>query len=288
MTSIRVTAIQARPVSETAEELAAGGDVAHAVELLERAKADGADIACFPELYPRAGEKELTEAARRLGIWVVAGLVVPAGGSRAHNTATFISADGAVVARQPKVFPTQGEIDNGIVAGAGYEVVDTPLGRLGAVICADFAFTSYGIRSLTRSGVDIVFNPSWWFALGEAYAATVIGRHLEYGIPVVGVDIARVSIRRKADGQDAGSFPPAGGHSVIAAPPNVADLAGLASWFRTKPGGVNSEEGFVHRLGELEEVASVDIDVEAVRRFPGYFFNEAARQIHERELVSPQ
>ena len=137
------------------------------------------------------GEAEICAAARRLGVFVVAGLIE---GTRAswHNTATVIGPDGRILGRQPKCFPTQNEIDNGVVAGKGYRVVETDIGRLGIVICADFAFFSEGVESLVEQGVDIIFNPSWWFALGEAYPATVIGRHMQYGDPVIGVDIRGV------------------------------------------------------------------------------------------------
>jgi predicted amidohydrolase len=244
---VRIAAIQARPVSEAFDDLWGGGDVARAVDLLEAAARGGAACACFPELYPRVGEAELRAAARRLGVFVVAGLIE---GTRARwrNTATLIGPDGAVLGRQPKCFPTQGELDNGVVAGEGYAVVETDIGRLGSVICADFAFFSAGIEALVAQDVDIVFNPSWWFALGQAYPGTVIGRHFQYGKPVVGADIAACSLRlRDAEGR-------------------------LVERFPTKPGGTNSAEGFIQTLGEEEGILYGDVDLDAVRRFPGYFY----------------
>src|SRR4029453_7761288 len=155
--SVRIAAVQARPV-----------------QLLEAAARGGAGCVCFPELYPRVGEPEIRAAARRLGVFVVAGLIEGTR-ERWYNTATLIGADGRILARQPKCFPTQNEIDNGVVAGKGYHVVETDIGRLGSVICADFAFFSDGAEALVEQRVDIIFNPSWWFALGEAYPGTVIG-----------------------------------------------------------------------------------------------------------------
>jgi predicted amidohydrolase len=198
---VRIAAIQARPVSDLFDDMWNGGDVARAVALLETAARAGAACVCFPELYPRVGEAEICAAARRLGVFVVAGLIE---GTRArwHNTATVIGPDGRILARQPKCFPTQGEIDNGAIAGDRYRIIETDIGRLGIVICADFAFFSDGPEALVEQGVDIIFNPSWWFALGEAYPATVIGRHMQYGKPVIGVDIAACSLRlRDADGR---------------------------------------------------------------------------------------
>jgi predicted amidohydrolase len=270
--SVRIAAIQARPVSELFDDMWDGGDVARAVALLEAAARAGAACVCFPELYPRVGEAEICAAARRLSVFVVAGL---SEGTRArwYNTATVIGPDGRVLGRQTKCFPTQGEIDNGVVPGRGYRVVETDIGRLGIVICADFAFFSDGVEALVEQGVDIIFNPSWWFALGEAYPATVIGRHMQYGKPVIGVDIAACSLRlRDADGRLVERFPRAGGYSTACVPPPIASLAELAEWFRTKAGGTNSAEGFIQSLGEDEGILYADVDIAAVRRFPGYFY----------------
>lgn len=280
MPTVTVAAIQAKPISASFDELRAGGDAGHAVELLERAREAGADIACLPELYPLGGEEAVRDAARRLGLWVVAGLAEELGDGGWHNTATFVSDAGEVVARQPKCYPTANESQAGVVGGDGYAVVETPFGRLGAVICADFAFATRGVRELCRQGVDIVFNPAWWFALGEAYSASVVGRHLEYGIPVVGVDMARVALRRNVDGRQVELFPPAGGHTTVAVPPPVDSLEALGDWFRTKPGGSNTTEGFVQELGDDEGMLLAEIDVEAVRRFPGYWYSERAPQAH--------
>jgi predicted amidohydrolase len=273
--SVRIAAVQARPVSDLFDDMWSGGDVARAVALLEDAARGGAACVCFPELYPRVGEAELCEAARRLGVFVVAGLIE---GNRARwqNTATVIGPDGRILGRQPKCFPTQGEIDNGVVAGKGYRVIETDIGRLGIVICADFAFFSEGSDTLAEQNVDIVFNPSWWFALGEAYPGTVIGRHMQYGKPVIGVDIAACSLRlRDAAGHLVERFPRAGGYSTVCVPPPIASLEELAEWFRTKPGGTNSALGFIQSLGEDEGILYADVDVAAVRRFPGYFYRAA-------------
>src|SRR6266849_2853990 len=227
-----------------------GGDVARAVALLETAARAGAACVCFPELYPRVGEAEICAAARRLGVFVVAGLIE---GTRArwHNTATVIGPDG--------------------------RILETDIGRLGIVICADFAFFSDGPEALVEQGVDIIFNPSWWFALGEAYPATVIGRHMQYGKPVIGVDIAACSLRlQDADGRLVERFPRAGGYSTVCVPPPIASLPELAEWFRTKPGGTNSALGFIQSLVEDEGILYADVDIAAVRRFPGYFYRTAS------------
>ena len=272
LTSVRIAAIQARPVSEEFDALWAGGDVPHAIELLEEAARGGAACAVFPELYPRVGEAELCTAARRLGLVVVAGL---ADGTRDRwcNTATVIGPDGRIRGRQAKCYPTQGEIDQGVVATAGYQVIETEVGRLGIVICADFAFFAEGADALVAQDADILVNPAWWFALGAAYPATVIGRHMQYGKPLIGVDIAACALTfRDAAGQCVTRFPRAGGYTTVCVPPPVTNLAELGDWFRTKPDGINTLGGFVQMLGEDEGILFADVDLEAARRFPGYFY----------------
>ncbi|MDR7417789.1 MAG: carbon-nitrogen hydrolase family protein [Armatimonadota bacterium] len=268
---VRVAAIQARPVAVEFDDMWSGADVGHAVELLEEAASAGTDCACFPELYPRVGEEELCRTASRLGLHVIAGLIEGTR-DRWYNTGTIIGPDGRVIGRQRKNFPTQGEIDGGVIAWSGYDVFDTRVGRLGIVICSDFAFFRDGADALRQGGVDIVFNPSWWFALGAAYPATVVGRHMEYGRPVVGVDIAACSLLLRKGDRVVERFPKAGGYTTVCVPPRVATLEELGEWFRTKAGGINTAEGFVQTLGEDEGILYADIDLEAVRRFPGYFY----------------
>jgi len=269
---VRIAAIQAKPRSEEFDALWAGGDVAHAVELLEAAARGGAGCAVFPELYPRVGEDELCRAARRLGLVVVAGL---ADGTRDRwcNTATVIGPDGRILGRQGKRYPTQNEIDQGVVPADAYRAIDTPAGRLGIVICADYAFFSEGADALAAQDVDILLNPAWWFALGAAYPGTVIGRHMQYGKPLIGVDIAACALTlRDAEGRQVSRFPRAGGYTTVCVPPPIRNLAELADWFRTKPGGINTLTGFVQTLGEDEDILYADIDLDAARQFPGYFY----------------
>jgi hypothetical protein len=57
---------------------------------------------------------------------------------------------------------------------------------------------------------------------------------------------------------------------VRAGPHHPADRT--REWFRTKPGGTNSAQGFIQSLGEDEGILYADVYIPAVRRFPGYFY----------------
>ena len=89
---------------------------------------------------------------------------------------------------------------------------------------------------------------------------------MEYSVPMLGVNLGRPSESRS----DA-LFPPAGGFSTICVPPEITNMDELWSWFRDKPGGIDSTDGFIYTLGPKEEIKTVRIDIEAVRKFPGYF-----------------
>lgn len=265
MPALKIAAIQASSRADDFVQKWQGVDVGHAIDLLGKAAAQGAGLACLPEFYPLVGESELRASARDLGIYVLAGL---ADGTpkRWCNTCTLISPQGEIVGRQTKNHPTAIEIDYGVVAGDSFDIFETDVGRFGIVVCADFTFFHDGIQKLKSGGADVVFNPALWFAISGFYPHVIDGRHLEYSLPIVGVNMAR-----RADGKNLPDFPPAGGYSTACVPPPVTSMEQLWDWFRSKPGGIDATRGVMQSLGPDEGMLLIDVDVEAVRRFPGYF-----------------
>lgn len=263
--TMRVAAIQATSRAANWEEKWNGIDTSRALGLLREAAEGGAALACFPELYPLAGLEEIRETARELDLHVIAGL---AEGEPPvwRNTSMLVSNAGEVLGVQTKNYPTALEVERGVVAGDSFPVIETDLGRIGIVICADFAFFHDGVEANCRHHADLIFNPALWFALSEAFPHTVIGRHMEYSVPVFGVNIGRPTERFHDS-----IFPPAGGFSTACVPPPVRDMDELWAWFCNKPGGIDSTVGFIHSLGPEEEILYVDVDIDAVREFPGYF-----------------
>lgn len=211
------------------------------------------------------GEEELCAKAKQTGMHIIAGLA-DGKPERWYNTSVVIAPKSGIVGRQTKNYPTAGEVDNGVVAGNKFEVFETEIGRFGIVICADFGFFHDGMDKHKEGRADIVFNPAVWFAIADSYPMAVAGRHLEYSVPIIGVNVARPTSR-----QFEGRFPPAGGRSTLCVPPAVTDLEELWDWFCTKPGGIDSVSDFIHTLGPDEETIIVEIDIDAVRKFPGYF-----------------
>jgi predicted amidohydrolase len=160
--TVRVAAIQATPVILDAE-----ASVAKAVKLLGDAAAQGAELAVLPEtfvpLYPSnrwakgaagfSGWDELWEhlhanavdvpgplvdelvaAAERHGIYAVVGINERDGGSL-YNAYVLVG-PGGLVHKHRKLMPTQHErLFHGIGNGTDLAPVDTPLGRVGGLIC---------------------------------------------------------------------------------------------------------------------------------------------------------
>ncbi|GAB5469335.1 MAG: hypothetical protein Kilf2KO_23650 [Rhodospirillales bacterium] len=265
MQPLKIAAIQAVSRAESWQAKWQGADVDQARALLRQAAAQGAKLACFPELYPLVGEEALCREAKALGLYIIAGLA-EGDQARWYNTSTLISPEGRIVGRQTKNYPTAGERDQGVVPGDRFQVFETPLGRFGIVICADFAFFKDGVEACKAGAADILFNPAVWFALSEVYPHTVVGRHMEYSLPIVGVNLGR-----RSAGQSDSPFPPAGGFSTVCVPPPITGLDQLWDWFCSKPGGIDSGEGFIQTFGRGEEIRVFEVDIEAVRRFPGYF-----------------
>jgi nitrilase len=160
--NVRVAAIQATPVILDAE-----ASVAKLVSLLEEAAAGGAELAVLPEtfipLYPSnkwakgaagfGGWDELWEqlhansvevpgalvdqiaaACERLNLHVVVGVNERDGGSL-YNAYLVIGPEG-LLHRHRKLMPTQHErLFHGIGAGDDLAPVETPIGRIGGLIC---------------------------------------------------------------------------------------------------------------------------------------------------------
>ncbi|MEU4576397.1 carbon-nitrogen hydrolase family protein [Nonomuraea sp. ATR24] len=130
------------------------------------AKAEGADLAIFPEAtLTRYGRRitelaepldgpfvtGLAEAARRHGLAVIAGVFEP-GDGRVRNTAVAIGADGGIRAAYRKIhlFDSFGAKESELVApGAEPVVVELAGLRVGLVTCYDIRFPE-----LTRALVD--------------------------------------------------------------------------------------------------------------------------------------
>ncbi len=84
---------------------------------------------------------------------------LPHAGGRPVNRASLFGPDG-LIGHQDKAMMTRWERDGWhIVPGDGLQVYDTPLGRIGILICYDSEFPLLG-RALAEAGVEILLVPS--------------------------------------------------------------------------------------------------------------------------------
>nr|WP_200800354.1 carbon-nitrogen hydrolase family protein [Jatrophihabitans endophyticus] len=122
------------------------------------ANLDGAGAVSLPPALDVHGPEVARLAALAGDLVVTAGLCEAAGGER-YNTAVAVSGDG-VLGVHRKVHQPLGE-GASYAAGDRFRAFDTPIGRLGMMICYDKAFPE-AARALALDGADVVACMSAW------------------------------------------------------------------------------------------------------------------------------
>jgi nitrilase len=132
-------------------------DFGLATALHERLLAGAVDLAA-DDLAP------LRESARRAQVTIVCGVNEREGSfSRAtlYNTVVVVGPDRAILNRHRKLVPTNPErMVWGPGDGSGLRVVDTPAGRVGALICWE-NYMPLARFALYSQGVEIYLAPTW-------------------------------------------------------------------------------------------------------------------------------
>ena len=145
------------------------GNVARAREWVERAVGDGAKLVLLPEFfhcgysYELAGREAcepldgasgslLGELAREHGIWVAGGIYED-GGTSCFNAFVLVGPDGQRFVHRKRVLPSFESIL--FEPGDDPIVVETPLGRIALVICAESLETSL-LREVAEARPDLV------------------------------------------------------------------------------------------------------------------------------------
>ncbi len=109
-------------------------------------------------------------------------------GTTIFNTVVIIGADGNILNRHRKLMPTNPErMVWGMGDASGLRVVDTPVGRIGALICWE-NYMPLARYALYAQDVEIYIAPTW--DTGESWLATM--RHIakEAGCWVIGTATA--------------------------------------------------------------------------------------------------
>ncbi len=177
---------------------------------LEQASAGGAVLAVFPEAcllgwlnpqahalaapIPGATTARLGALAKRYGMMIAVGLA-ERDGDALHDSAVLIDSDGSLLLRHRKGNVLSELMDPPYTPGDGRPaVVDTRLGRIGLLICAD-TFESSLVDAVAAQQPQLVLVPYGWAAPsadwpehGESLHGWIAHTARAVDAPVVGVD----------------------------------------------------------------------------------------------------
>ena len=201
--TIKVAIAQKPPVLLNLEET-----TQRALESLEEAASNGAQLVVFPEAYlpgyptwiwrlrpggdmalgnllhtklrqnavdiGQGGLDRICEAAAKHNVVVVIGLNEvdsDYSGTTLFNTVVVIGANGTILNRHRKLMPTNPErMVWGMGDASGLRVVDTPVGRIGCLICWE-SYMPLARFALFAQDIDIYIAPTW--DSGEMWLASM-------------------------------------------------------------------------------------------------------------------
>ncbi|GJL95303.1 MAG: amidohydrolase [Hyphococcus sp.] len=187
-------------------------NTADAVASIEKAAGEGAMFIATPEMtnvVDRKGGRLLSalptedaleeintfsEAAKRLGVWLLIGSVAVKQGERAANRGLLFAPDGVVVSRYDKLHMFDVDLPGGeswneskiYEPGREAFVVNTPFAKLGLSICYDLRFPKL-YREMAQAGANVLCVPAAFTRqTGEAHWKTLLrARAIENGAFVV-------------------------------------------------------------------------------------------------------
>jgi predicted amidohydrolase len=170
---------------------------------IDEAAAAGARLIVFPEAsnngyffedradahrratpIPGPFTQALGDAARKHGVFVVAGLFEQGEGDDVFNCAVLIGPDGNVAGKYQKNFFIKADKRWFVPGQTGFATFETPLGHLGFFVCADGRIPE-SARCLALGGAEILVNPTNWGA-PDQYLYHVPTRAVENRCWVVG------------------------------------------------------------------------------------------------------
>lgn len=245
-----------------------GGDGALGTRIHAELRKNAVDIAA-------GGLKRLCQAAARHGVVVVMGLHEidsVFSGSTLFNTVVVIGADGTILNRHRKLMPTNPErMVWGFGDAGGLRVVDTPVGRIGCLICWE-SYMPLARFALYAQNIDIYVAPTWDH--GETWLASMTHIAKEGGCWVLSTATAMT------------------GADVPAAFPERGTLFTDEEWINPggavviKPGGgvaagpMNREKGILYAAVDAEAARSVrkSLDVAGHYGRPDLFHLEIDRR----------
>jgi predicted amidohydrolase len=153
-------------------------NISHATQFLHSAAEAGADVILLPEAFPLGWMdpsattladgipdgptcSALAALARETGTYICSGLIERAK-DKIFNSAVLINPSGEVILHHRKI--NELDIAHDLYSlGDRLAVADTPLGRIGVMICADAFAPNFSIsRALGLMGAQVILSPSAW------------------------------------------------------------------------------------------------------------------------------
>jgi len=161
-------------------------------ELTRQAARDGAHIVVWPEIAIE-GDPQTTNSDhfRRLAAetdaHLVLGYVVQVSERTWRNEATVLTPDGRFLGVYGKDHPVTFAGETSLTRGT-YPVYETPLGRIGTIICYDLDFTDTA-RRITRNGAQLILVPSHdWPQIATKHYTHLVFRAVENRVSLVKAD----------------------------------------------------------------------------------------------------
>jgi nitrilase len=261
------------------------GTIALAVDLIAETAANGAELAILPEAfvpgYPAwiwrlrpGGDWNTSEAlhqrlldnavdlsqdglgpiracAREHGVTVVCGVNerdASLGAATLYNTAVTIGPDGAMLNRHRKLMPTNPErMVWGFGDASGLKVVDTPSGRVGALLCWE-NYMPLARYAMYAQGIEIYIAPT--YDSGDGWIGTLqhIAREAGCWVIAAGVALRNRDIPEDLPGRDI--LYPASEDWI-----NPGDSVVIAPGGEIVAGPLREQQGILYAQVDLERVA---------------------------------
>jgi omega-amidase len=196
-------------------------NIERAVRQLEVAAREGVKLCCLHEYLttevPEGGKTRedllkiaesipgptiniLSEKAKGLNIFLVAGSIIEVDGGKLYNTSVLISPKGEIIGKYRKMHPenvdVKHEIGCGITPGDDYPVFDTEIGKIGIMIDMD-ATVPVVSEIYALQGVEIICWPlNWSIRVASSLRAFSLSNALISKCHVICAN--RVGIRRNS------------------------------------------------------------------------------------------
>lgn len=161
-------------------------------ELTRQAAESGARIVVWPEIAIQ-GDPQVTntdrfrQLAAETDLHLVLGYVVQVSEEAWRNEATVLSPDGQFLGIYGKDHPVTFAGETSLTRGT-YPVYETPLGRIGTIICYDLDFTDTA-RKITRKGAQLILVPSHdWPQIATKHYTHLVFRAVENRVSLVKAD----------------------------------------------------------------------------------------------------